>query len=129
MTKGRFWRLRVVAVAGLVGIILLVTLASAAGGATSFTLAEKSTPPGQDPALHPDKSTPVPKTTQAPAPADTTQAPQTPAPVATTAASASAQTTDSASAFSNPTVLAAGIGLVSAAIGAGATLYTHAKKK
>jgi len=129
MTKGGFWRLRVVAVAGLVCIMLLITLTSAAGEVTSGTLAGKTTPPGQDPVQHPDKSTPVPWTTQAPAPVGTTHAPQTPVPAATTVAPTAAQTTDTSSAFSNPSVIAAGIGLVSAAIGAGATLYTHAKKK
>jgi len=136
MTEGRFRRLRVLSVTGLICIILLVTLASAADQAPG-TLAGKTTPPGQDSIQHPDKNTPVPRTTQAPAPGvttqapapGTTQAPQTPAPAATTVAPAATQTTDTSSAFSNPSVIAAVIGLISAGIGAGVTLYTHAKKK
>ena len=135
MTNGRFRRLQVLSVAGLVCIILLVTLASAADQA-SGTLAGKNTPPGQDPVQHPDKSTPVPRTTQAAAPVVTTPAPgttqvlQTPVPSATNVAPAATQTTDtSSSALSNPSIIAASIGLVSAGIGAGVTLYTHAKKK
>ncbi|MFA6362368.1 hypothetical protein [Methanoregula sp.] len=137
MTEGRFRRLQVLSVAGLVCIILLVTLASAADQA-SGTLAGKNTPPGQDPVQHPDKSTPVPRTTQASAPVVTTPAPapgttqvlQTPVPSATNVAPTATQTTDtSSSALSNPSIIAASIGLVSAGIGAGVTLYTHAKKK
>jgi len=128
--------LRILSVAGFVCIILLVTLASASGQATSGTLAGKNTPPGQDPGQHPDKSTPVPRTTQAPAPVvttpapapGTTLAPQTPAPAATTVAPAATQTTDTSSVFSNPSVIAAALGLITAGIGAGVTLYTHAKK-
>jgi len=120
MMQKRLSRRWVLSGTGLVCILLLVSLASAAGQATSGTLSGKTIPPGQDPVQHPDKSTPVPQTTRAS---------QTPAPAATTVAPAATQTTDTSSIFSSPAVIAAGLGLVSAAIGAGVTLYTHAKKK
>jgi len=117
--SGRWWRF---SVAVLACIVLLVVLASAAGPAPSGTVAEKFEP-GQNPGQHPDKATPVVPTTM--------MTPAVPAVVTVTVTvmvPVTAQTTASSSAFSDPSVLAAGIGLVSAGVGAGATLYTHAKK-
>lgn len=114
MTKRKARRFLVLSGAGLICIMLLVTLASA------------STHEGKNvPAQHPDKATQVPVTTQVQVPM-TTQAPTI---ASTTLAPVATQTTDSSSVFSSPAVLAAGLGLLSAAIGAGVTLYTHAKKK
>ncbi|MFZ1898606.1 hypothetical protein [Methanoregula sp.] len=118
MPKRLSRRLWVLSSAGLVCIMLLVTLASATGQATSGTLAGK-TVPGQGPGQHQIRTTPTLRTTQSP---------QTPVLPVATSAPVATQTTDSSSTFSNPSIIAAAIGLLSAGIGAGVTLYTHAKK-
>lgn len=51
------------------------------------------------------------------------------APIITVAAPPSAPTPDAADSIANPTVIAAGIGIITAGIGAYATIYTHKNKE